>query len=81
MFFLIFFLKNSTFKKKITNAKIANMPRYLNCLSFENILGGLVLWNKSQDHGEEPRLHYHKHLVHLLRKILAFCNMPHSLLS
>jgi hypothetical protein len=42
---------------------------------------GLMLWNKSQDHGEESRLHYDKHLIHLLRKNLASCNMPHSPLS
>jgi hypothetical protein len=46
-------------KNNITNAKVANIPRWLKCLSFEKKLGGLMLWNKSQDHGEKPRLHYH----------------------
>jgi len=62
----------------ITNVKATNIPRYLKCSRFENKFGRLLLWNKSQNHGEKLSLHCHKHLVHLLRKNLAFGNMLHS---
>jgi hypothetical protein len=72
----------STPKNNKTSTKAANKQRYLKCLSFKKKLGGLMLWNKSQNHGEVSKLHYHKHLVHLQRKNkLAPDNMPHYPLS
>ncbi len=83
MFFEKKYFENfSTPKNNKTNIKAANKPRYLKCLSFKDKLGRLMLWNKSQNHGEDSKLHYHKHLVHLQRKNkLAPDNMPHYPLS
>jgi len=41
-----------------------------------------MLWNKSRNHGEDSKVQYHKHLVHLQRKNkLTPGNMPHYPLS